>query len=319
MLHAPHSLKNTLLSSALWDPDKPGAFNLVNMAVAAINPGSFSRANRINKSETCELKGQVLVDCLKVSKPLLDGVDIGLNFYVHEAKACLVADWPATAASKPEYIIEIEDAKLEVGRIHAKQSAVQQCIYPYVHRDLLHMLHEKTLSYFGPVTVASGILPKRIIVGLITETAYNGNYKENRLNFIPHNVDNVVVRVNSVDKPCRGGYVMNYKENMYMDAYYGLYKELGQTSGECQCGPVTFEEFDAGYTIYAFDTSPDRTASSIEYGRAGSGTCELMIHFKETPLSSNIVILVMMEFERKFTLRRLEQGNLRQYQFESRS
>ncbi len=289
------------------------------MQNAQLNPGSFSRANRIDTSKTCELKGQVLVDCLKVSKPLLDGIDIGLNFYVHDAKACLLANWPAATATKPEYVIEIEDAKLEVGRIHAKQLVIPQCVYPYVHRELLHMLHEKTLSYFGPVTVASGILPKRIIVGLITETAYNGEYKENRLNFIPHNVDNVVVRVNSVDKPYRGGYVMNYDENIYMDAYYGLFKELGQTTGDCQFGPVTYNEFDAGYTLYAFDTSPDHTASSIQYGRAGSGACELMIHFKETPLRSNIVVLVMMEFERKFTLQKLEQGNMRQYQFESRS
>ncbi len=59
--------------------------------------------------------------------------------------------------------------------------------------------------------------------------------------------------------------------------------------------------------------------SSIFIGRAGSGACELMIHFKETPLRSNIVVLVMMEFEHKFTLQKLEQGNMRQYQFESRS
>ena len=196
---------------------------------------------------------------------------------------------------------------------------IPKSVYPYIHRDLLHMIHEKTLSYFGPVTIASGVLPKRVIVGLLTETAYNGNYKHNRLRFMPYNVDNVVVRVNSVDKPCRGGYMMNYENNTYMDAYYGLFKELGQTTGDCELGPIAYEGYDAGYTLYAFDTSPERTASSMGYGKIGSGSCELMIHFKETPLPDNIVVLIMMEFERKFVLQKIENGNVRQYRFESQT
>ena len=289
------------------------------MANPTLNRGSYKRANRIDRSTTCELKGQVLVDCLKVYKPILDGVDIGLNFFMHDPKSCIFASWPATDPNR-EYIIQIEEAKLEVGRIRPKQVSIPHSVYPYIHRDLLHMIHEKTLSYFGPVTIASGVLPKRVVVGLLTETAYNGNYKENRLNFIPYNVDNIVVRVNSVDKPCRGGYVMDYGKNICMDAYYGLFKELGQTTGDCELGPITYEDYDAGHTLYVFDTSPEHTASSpIGYGKIGSGSCELMIHFKETPLNDNIVVLIMMEFERKFVLQKLEHGDIRKFKFENQT
>ena len=129
------------------------------MANPTLNRGSYKRANRIDRSTTCELKGQVLVDCLKVYKPILDGVDIGLNFFMHDPKSCIFASWPA-GDPKREYIIQIEEAKLEVGRIRPKQVSIPHSVYPYIHRDLLHMIHEKTLSYFGPVTIASGVLPK---------------------------------------------------------------------------------------------------------------------------------------------------------------
>lgn len=285
------------------------------MAISNLNPGAQSRGTRVKNSKTCELKGQVLVDCLKVSKPILDGVDIGLNFFLHDAKACLLANW-AEGQPAQDYVIEIEDARLEVGRIRPKKAVIQS-VYPYVHRDLLHMIHEKSLSYFGPVTIASGVLPKRVIVGLLTETAFNGNFKNNRLQFTNHDVDNVVVRVNSVDKPYRGGYVMKFKENVYMDAYYGLFKELGQTTGDCEVGPVTYIHYDNGYTLYAFDTSPDHSASYVGYGKTGFGSCELMIHFKDVPLKDNLVVLVVMEFERKFILHKMEPGNIRQYRFEN--
>jgi len=317
LLHAPHSLKNNALSSVLYSIDKGGAFSLVSLTNAQLNPASFKRANYIDKSQTFEMKGHVLIDCLKVSKPILDGVDIGLNFFIHEPKSFLIANWDATTETAPDYTVEIEEARLEVGRIRPKQPTIPKCVYPYIHRDMLHIIHEKSLSYFGPVTIASGTLPKRVLVGLITETSYNGSYKENRLNFQNFNVDNAVVRVNSVDRPVRGGYVMDYKKLLYMDAYYGLFKEMGQNMGECQIGPIDFSDFDAGFALYAFDTSPGHTASNVDYGKSGSGTCELMIHFKQTPLVDNVVVLVMMEFERKFILHKLEPGNVRQYQFQN--
>jgi len=317
LLHAPHSLKNDALSSVFYSVDKAGAFNIVSLANPHLNPAAFKRANFIDKTQTFELKGQVLIDCLRVSRPILDGVDIGLNFYIHDPKSFLIANWEAATEAAPDYTVEIEEARLEVGRIRPKQPTIPRAIYPYIHRDMLHMIHEKSLSFFGPATIASGILPKRVTVGLISETAYNGSYKENRLNFNDFNADNVVVRVNSVDKPVRGGYVMDYKNQLYMDAYYGLFKEMGQNMGECQIGPIDFSDFDAGFTLYVFDTSPGHTASNIEYSKSGTGNCELMIHFKQTPLTDNVVVMVMMEFERKFILHKLEPGNVRQYQFQS--
>ena len=44
-----------------------------------------------------------------------------------------------------------------------------------------------------------------------------------------------------------------------------------------------------------------------------------MIHFKETPLTDNIVVLIMMEFERKFVLQKLEHGDIRKFKFETQT
>ncbi len=316
LLNAPHSMKNTVLQTALWREDKAGAFDLVDPNIAALNPGAHWRAHRVAKSREFEMKGPLMIDCLKVSKPILDGVDIGLSFYPHDSSSCLKYHKTGAPAALPDYVVEIVDANLEVGRIRPKQSTVSRAIYPYVHREMLHMIHDKNLSYFGPTTIANGALPKRVIVALVSETAYGGKLTHNRLKFRNFKVDNVVVRVNSADKPMGGGYKMDYAKEIYAQPYYGLFKELGQGLGDVQAGPIDFLDYDSGYTIYAFDTSPGHDASAIPYGKMGTGNCELMIHFSKAA-SVNVVVLIMLEYERKFTMHALESGNVRQIKFEN--
>ena len=316
LLNAPHSMKNTLLEMALWKQDMAGGFDLVDPANPGLNRAAYWRAHRVAKSREFEMKGPLLIDCLKVSKPILDGVDIGLSFHPHDPNSCLNYHKTAVVGTLPDYVIEIVDANLEVGRIRPKQSNVSRAIYPYVHREMLHMIHDKNLSYFGPATIANGVLPKRVVIALVSETAYSGNITKNRLKFKNFKVDNVVVRVNSADKPMGGGYKMDYAKQVYGQPYYGLFKELGQGLGDVQVGPISFQDYDSGYAIYAFDTSPGHDASLVPYGKMGTGNCELMIHFSK-PANDNVVVLAMLEYERKFTLHALESGNVRQVKFEN--
>ncbi len=129
-------------------------------------------------------------------------------------------------------------------------------------------------------------------------------------------MDNVVVRVNSADKPMGGGYKMDYAKEIYSQPYYSLFKELGQGLGDVQVGPINYQDYDSGYSIYAFDTSPGHDSSVVPYGKIGTGNCELMIHFSK-PVSDNVVVLAMLEYERKFTMLALESGNVRQIKFEN--
>ena len=161
LLSAPHSMKNTLLEMALWKQDMAGGFDLVDPANPGLNRAAYWRAHRVAKSREFEMKGPLLIDCLKVSKPILDGVDIGLSFHPHDPNSCLNYHKTAVVGTLPDYVIEIVDANLEVGRIRPKQSNVSRAIYPYVHREMLHMIHDKNLSYFGPATIANGVLTKK--------------------------------------------------------------------------------------------------------------------------------------------------------------
>ena len=109
---------------------------------------------------------------------------------------------------------------------------------------------------------------------------------------------------------------MDYEKNSHIQAYCGLFKELGQDRGDVQIGPIDYSAYDSGYNIFAFDTSPGHNSSAVPYGKMETGNCELMIHFAKNA-TKNIVVLVMLEYERKFTLYEMDSGNVRHQLFEN--
>ena len=83
----------------------------------------------------------------------------------------------------PVYQVEIISAELSVGRIQPKQPNIPLAIYPYTKvRTQRHIL-PRGLTEFGPVTIASGILPERAWVAMITEQAFTGSVRDHRLYF----------------------------------------------------------------------------------------------------------------------------------------
>ena len=132
--------------------------------------------------------GRVLSDVFETSKALVDGVSLLLRFYPESYNKCLIAyqDPPAAGADPPAlpvYQIEIMAAELSVGRIQPKQPSVPTAIYPYTKMKTQRHIFPRGLNEFGPVTIASGVLPERAWVVMITEDSFTGNVTDHRLNF----------------------------------------------------------------------------------------------------------------------------------------
>ena len=70
LLNAPHSMKNMVLETALWKQDNARGFDLVDPANQGLNPGAYWRAHRVAKSRESEMKGPLMIDCLKVKNQI---------------------------------------------------------------------------------------------------------------------------------------------------------------------------------------------------------------------------------------------------------
>ena len=188
LLNSTEAARNSVLQSALYYRDKAGAFDLVSRANPDLSPGNYKRATAIRNSRVVELRGQVLSDVFNTSKALVDGVGLVLRFFPQSYDKALIAETPmvappAVVPPPPVYQIEIISAELSVGRIQPKQPNIPMAVYPYTKTRTQRHILPRGLTEFGPVTIASGILPERAWVVIITESAFTGNIRDNRLNF----------------------------------------------------------------------------------------------------------------------------------------
>ena len=134
------------------------------------------------------MRGRVLSDVFNTNKPLVDGVTLLLRFFPESYDKCLIAETPMVAAGAdlpppPVYQMEIISAELSVGRIQPKQPNIPMAVYPYTKVKTQRHIFPRGLTEFGPVTIASGVLPERAWVVMITEDAFTGSVRNHRLNF----------------------------------------------------------------------------------------------------------------------------------------
>ena len=188
LLNSTESARNTVLQSILFYKDKAGAFEMVNRANPALSPGNYKRATAIRSSRIVEMRGRVLSDVFETSKALVDNVSLVLRYYPETYDKSLIAETPMVAAgaevpAASVYQVEIISAELSVGRIQPKQPNIPVAVYPYTKFRTQRHIFPSGSNEFGPVTIASGTLPERAWVVMITEKAFTGSVRDHRLNF----------------------------------------------------------------------------------------------------------------------------------------
>ena len=103
-----------------------------------------------------------------------------------------------------------------------------------------------------------GQIPKRIIIGLVSNKAYNGDKKVNPFNFYHYNLNYLALYIDGVQIPSKA-ITPNYPDN-YIDAYHTLFSGSGvHFSNEGNC--ISRESYVMGQTLYVFDLTPDMSAN----------------------------------------------------------
>ena len=117
-------------------------------------------------------------------------------------------------------------------------------------------------------------IPARLVLALIKETATSGTKTENPFNFQNYGVREVVVKYDDqkfeVKSDFAGGNTVR--------AYHNLFKETGLLATGLDCG-ITLEEFQNGYTLFAFDLTPDKTPENARINLLKQGKLTIGLRF----------------------------------------
>jgi hypothetical protein len=288
--------KDSHLTSSLFYMDEAGKFE------DATGGGMAKRKTFVAASNEVDLFGRVHCDVLNTSKYLLNEVEIRFTLTQNPASLVAWAPVPAAAGVALNPKIEITDATLYVRKVnlnpsillaHEKMLQTTPAIYPFKRVEML--------SY----TIPSGTykkcfenlflnkIPSRIILGLVKNSAFSGALHENCFNFEHFNLNQLTLSVNGHIIGCSGispNYATKQSVIPFLFSYYNTGNH-GLDDGNC----VDRESYPNGYCIYAFDLSPDLSASETHSSPQQQGSVRLEIGFT-APLAQVVNVVVHAEY-----------------------
>lgn len=146
---------------------------------------------------------------------------------------------------------------------------------------------------FSPDDIFLGQIPKRLVLGLVENTAFNGSYKKNPFRFQHFDASQVGVYVNGESIPTKP-LQLNFDQSQYLSGYMSLFHGTGQLFHDKGL-QITRAEYPDGYCLYAFDLTPD-LSSGIHTSLIKQGNLRVGLQFAK-PLPSTVNLILFAEFD----------------------
>ena len=142
--------------------------------------------------------------------------------------------------------------------------------------------------------VCFGQLPKRMVVGLVDNTAFNGQFNKNPFRFQNYGIDFIAIYKDGehiFSKPPQP----DFARNQFVGSYLSLFTETNQYYVDEGNG-ITRNDYPNGNTLFAFDLTADLGAASGHWELVKHGTIHLEIHFSQA-LTATINAVIYGEFD----------------------
>ena len=312
------SAKQSQFSSALYCKDTPGHMDKVGALASSKtlnykntsdapaseklyvpesgNVGFAQRHQFIKNGNRFVLSGPIFSDIFMTDRLLLNMMDLKVVLNrSSDAFSLMDLNDPAI-----EPKVQLTDVVLKVRKVKVDQSVSDgvermlkqtPALYP-IRRVECKIL---TIPANQPNTrqdnIFSGIIPNSFVVGLVHVDASTGEYTKNPYNFQHFGVTSVSLTANGQEIPFKlltlkypkdaDGKIdpANDTELDFDEAYNTLFSGTGKIYSNSGLD-ITREDYPGGYTLYAFDLTPDMCKSADYFNTVQRGSLTLALTFE---------------------------------------
>jgi len=168
-------------------------------------------------------------------------------------------------------------AKYPIRRVVCKSFAIPQ--------NYLDVSHEKLFS---------GQLPARIVIGLVSNRAFNGHVESNPFNFQHFNLSKISLYLDAQQQHAIRPIQPDYEHGLYIRAYSSLFAGTGKLCRD-EGVFISRDDYASGYALYAFDLSAD-LGEDDHFSLVRQGSVRLALKFA-VALAATITVVAYAEFE----------------------
>lgn len=294
--------KKSLLTGELYYKDTAGAMDETDCTNAGSSNGLKTRYKFTKKSYTVDLWGPIHCDMLFSERLLLNHVNVTIKLTPNSPSFALMS-----GETTPNYKIVIQNAVLKMRAVKVSTNLQLHHLnelkkgisakYPIRRVDCKTYTIPRGNPSLHKGDLFNGSVPKRIVLGMVDSDAFNGSYTKNPFRFKLYGANTIKLNVDGEMIPFQP---INLKlarasETNFMEAYQTLFSGTGRLFADSGID-IERSEYNRGYSLLAFDLTPDLCSSSAHFNQKQKGNVSLEIQFT-TGLPNAINLIVFAEFE----------------------
>ena len=291
--------KATQLTSEIYYKDTPaniGQSNPIHQTEANVNQGLKTR-HLLFVAGSVEMQGRIHCDIFMQEKLIPDGVPIKIKLHRNKDAFCLISNIAA-----PNYKISINECKISVRKCKlspstfvalAKTLELGNAKYPISRSVCKSFIIPQGSLSICQENLFTGQLPSKLVLGCVSNNAFNGSYDTNPFNFENYDMKEVKILLDGQSQLVKP-IILNFGQRKYLDGYLSLFQATG-IRHKNEGIDLHRYEYPNGYALYAFDLTADQNDDcNLNLIKEGSLRIDLVFG---TPLPNTVNVIVLATFE----------------------
>ena len=253
----------------------------------------LQRARPTKYRGTSSIEGCLYIDFGKDKRrSILNGVSVNLKNFQSSN------DFRLMRSGAENYKLKITTAVLKVCYVslhlmvivaHNEALKISPALYPFWRSNVKSFSVAGGSHTFMTDNIFHRQVPSKIIIGMVSNSAYSGDYDKNPFNFMNMGLNYLEINVDGQPVPSRP-FRPNFDENDYVSSYLSLLdSDLDSKSGII----IKPTHYANGYTLYLFDIQSFLSGSVM--AKSPSGRVRLGVRFSKA-LGETINIIVYAKF-----------------------
>jgi len=287
--------KTSQLTSALWYKDTAGQMDSTATTDAGPNAGLVKRTEFSQLGRVVDLLGTIHSDMFCQERYLVNGVSLRMRLVRNKDAFALMSGAAGYKINIVSAVLHARKVKLSptIVLAHAKALERGNIKYPIRRVDCKVFSVPTGNMSTNQENLFLGQMPTRIVVGCVDNDAFNGSYRKNPFHFKHYHLNHLALHLDGQSEPIKP--LSPHFPRQTVRAFTSLFSGTGKLFKD-EGIDIDREDYIDGYTLYAFDLTPDLAEGGSHFNLTQHGSLRLEMKFGQ-PLPNTINVIVYSEWE----------------------
>jgi hypothetical protein len=266
---------------------------------AITNDGYVKRKNLFATSNSVQFISKLDADLFNSELYLVNNVEIDIEIIPNDNSTLILSP---DAANNTVYRLEITSCKLYVKMVELMDGLaldISKKLEQHPARYALRKTVIKSLFITENRTeynanLFSEQVPRRVVLGLVENTAYVGSQRQSPFVFKPFNLREITLTANGFNYPA-SPYNLDFTSNKFVRAFHDMNEGVGMV-GSTESNGISLEKYKDGWTIYVFNLTNSQEENQC-FDLIKNGTTSINIKFTQGVPAGGIVLIAMGEID----------------------